>query len=158
MATLYEIRQEIEGFAFDVDEETGEFLNATEWEALNMAYEEKVENTACLIKNLRSDVTAFKAEEAELAERRKKAEKRIEYLENLLLANMGGQKYSGIRCEVKFSKSKRVEIVDEKAVPKDFLIAKTEYKPDKTAIKKALESGTKVQGCTIMQCTNINVK
>lgn len=59
MANIYQIRQEIADFEFECDPETGEILNALSWDALNMAFEEKVENIACYIKNLSSDINAL---------------------------------------------------------------------------------------------------
>ena len=94
MANIYQIKQEIDNFNFEIDEETGEFLNALAWDELNMAYEEKVENIACYIKNLASDVLAFKAEEESIAKRRRSMEKKIDYLKKLLSNNMGGEKFS----------------------------------------------------------------
>ena len=126
MANLYQIRQEIEAFEYEIDPETGELLNALSWDDLQMAFEEKVENIACYIKNLASDVLAFKAEEAQLAERRRSAEKKIEYLKRLLLENMDGQKFSTAKCAVSFRKSETVEVEDIKRIPAELLRVKTE--------------------------------
>ena len=102
MASLYEIRKEIAEFEFECDPETGEILNALAWDELEMAFEEKVENIACYIKNLASDVMAFKAEEEQLAKRRKSVEKKIDSLKSLLVDNMGGEKFSSAKCAVSF--------------------------------------------------------
>lgn len=158
MANLYEIRREIEGFEYECDPETGELLNALEWDKLNMAYEEKVENIACYIKNLTSDIADFKAEESNLAARRKALEKKVEFLKRLLLDNMDGQKFSTIKCAVSFRKSEAVQVDDVKLVPAEMLRIKTTYDPDKTAIKAAIKSGREIAGCKLVENTSVQIK
>lgn len=158
MANIYQIRAEIEAFAAEVDEETGEFLNADAWDRLNMAFDEKVENTACYIKNLRADISALKAEEDALKARRQRAEKKVAQLEKLLLDNMDGQKFETARCVVSFRPSTSVEIVDETLLPEHLLTIKTTSAPNKPAITKLLKEGQEVIGCTLVQKRNISVK
>lgn len=158
MANLYEIRREIEDFEYECDPEAGELLNAPEWDKLNMAYEEKVENIACYIKNLTSDIADFKAEESNLAARRKVLEKKVEFLKRLLLDNMDGQKFSTIKCAVSFRKSEAVQVDDVKLVPAEMLRIKTTYDPDKTAIKAAIKSGREIAGCKLVENTSVQIK
>lgn len=158
MASLYQIRSEIENFEYECDPETGELLNALEWDGLNMAYEEKVENIACYIKNLTSDIAAFKAEEDALAKRRVQAEKRVEYLKSLLASNMNGQKFSTAKCAVSFRRTDRVAIEDESLVPKRFITRTVEYKIDKNAIKTLLKEGKSVKGCQLIERLNTQIK
>lgn len=158
MANIYQIRQEIEGFEFECDPETGEILNALSWDALNMTFEEKVENIACYIKNLSSDILAFKAEEEQLAKRRKSNEKKVEFLKRLLADNMDGQKFSTARCAVSFRKSEKVEILDESSVPQDVMVQTVTFRPDKDAIKKLLKNGQTVNGCRLINSLNTQIK
>lgn len=158
MANLYEIRREIADFEFEVDPETGELLNAISWDELNMAFEEKVENIACYIKNLTSDIAAFKAEEEQLAKRRKSNERKVEYLKRLLLDNMDGQKFSTTRCAVSFKRSVAVQVDDIDHIPAELLRVKTTVEPNKTAIKDALREGREISGCKLIENTNIQIK
>lgn len=158
MANLYEIRREIADFEFEVDPETGELLNALSWDALNMAFDEKVENIACFIKNLTSDIAAFKAEEDQLAKRRKSTERKVEYLKRLLLDNMDGQKFSTTRCAVSFKRSIAVQVDDVEHIPAELLRVKTTIEPNKTAIKDALKAGQEISGCKLIENTNIQIK
>lgn len=158
MANIYQIRGEIENFEFEVDEETGELLNALEWDALNMAYEEKVENIACFIKNLVGDIADFKAEEASLAKRRKAKEKKVEFLKGLLLDNMGGQKFSTVKCAVSFRNSEAVQVDDVNQIPAELLRVKTSVEPDKTAIKAAFKAGQAIPGCKLVANTSVQIK
>ncbi len=158
MASLYSIRQEIENFEYEVDPETGEILNELSWDDLQMAFDEKVGNIACYIKNLSSDVLAFKAEEEQLAKRRRSTERKIEYLKQLLSENMDGQKFSTAKCAVSFRKSETVEVEDIKLVPAELLRVKTTVDADKTAIKAALKAGQAVSGCRLVEKTNTQIK
>lgn len=158
MANIYQIRQEIADFEFECDPETGEILNALSWDALNMAFEEKVENIACYIKNLSSDIKDFKAEEEQLAKRRKSSEKKVEFLKRLLVDNMDGQKFSATRCAVSFRRSKAVQVDDVNHVPAELLRVKTTYEPDKPAIKAALENGQKINGCKLVENISVQIK
>lgn len=158
MPNLYQIRSEIENFVAECDEETGEFLNADAWDELNMAYEEKVENTACFIKNLRADILALKTEEANLEQRRKRLEKKAAYLEKLLLNNMNGEKFETAKCVVSFRKSVSVEVSDISVLPEHLLTIETTTKPNKTAIGKLLKAGEEVLGCSLAEKQNINIK
>ena len=56
---LYEINSQIENFEFKIDEETGEVLNMNELNELKMSKDEKIENIALWIKNLKSDEKAL---------------------------------------------------------------------------------------------------
>lgn len=158
MANLYSIRKELEEFEFEVDEETGELLNAPKWDALNMDFEEKVENIACYIKNVASDIASFKAEEENIAKRRKTAEKRVEYLKKLLLDNMAGQKFSSAKCAVSFRRSEAVQVDDVDLIPEDMMRIKVSAEPNKTAIKAALKNGTEVGGCKLVENISVQIK
>lgn len=79
--TLFDITMEyLEVFdRIEIDEETGEILNAEELDTLQGAFDEKAESVACYIKNLDAFTKDIKEEEAKMAERRKSAEKKVEY-------------------------------------------------------------------------------
>ena len=123
-----------------------------------MAFDEKVENIACFIKNLTSDIAAFKAEEDQLAKRRKSTERKVEYLKRLLLDNMDGQKFSTTRCAVSFKRSIAVQVDDVEHIPAELLRVKTTIEPNKTAIKDALKAGQEISGCKLIENTNIQIK
>ena len=54
MATLYEINEKLLNFEFEIDEETGEILNAGELDNLELARDEKIENLCLYIKKSES--------------------------------------------------------------------------------------------------------
>lgn len=158
MANIYEIRREIENFEYEVDEETGELLNALTWDELNMAFEEKVENIACCIKNLIGDIAKFKAEEERIAKRRKGMEKKAEYLRKLLIDNMSGEKYSSAKCSVSFRTSESVLVDDANKLPEELRRMKISVEPDKVAIKAALIAGQEITGCKLVKNTSVQIK
>ena len=109
-ASLYEITREyLEALDhLEIDEETGEILNAEELDKLAGAFDEKVESVACYIKNLTAFAGDLKEEEANLAKRRKSAEKKVDYLKTFLSSCMdaaGRDKFNGVKANVSFRKS-----------------------------------------------------
>ena len=148
--TLYEITDKYLKVLdnLEIDEETGEILNAEELDELSGAFEEKSEAVACYIKNSEVFIGDLKAEEANLAKRRKQTEKRIDYLKNVLTT----------KVRVSFRKSVAVSIDDEKALPADFVVETVTTKPDKTAIKKAIQSGQEVSGASLVENRNLQIK
>ncbi len=161
--SLYEIAREyLEAFDhLEVDEETGEILNFEAVDALAGTFEEKAESVACYIKNLDAFAGDLKAEEANLAERRKSAEKRVENLKKYLtscLDAVGRDKVETAKVRVSFRKSVSVSIDDEQAVPADFIVETVSTKPDKTAIKKAIQAGQEIAGASLVENRNIQIK
>lgn len=114
--TLYEIDAAImTAIAHGIDPETGEITNLDELMGLQMDRERKIENIACLVKNLKADVKAMKEEAQTLTDRRRVVENKIVRLEAVLDEALDGQKFSSPRCAVTFRNSKAVEVDDEGA-------------------------------------------
>ena len=161
--SLYEISADFLAAldAMEVDPDTGELLNADRLDAISAAFEEKAEATALYIKNLTAFVGDVKAEEAALAERHKSAEKRVENLKGLLASSMltvGRDKVETARAKISFRKSTQVQIDDEAALPPDFVTTTVTTKPDKTAIKKAIQAGQTVSGAALVENQNLQIK
>ena len=93
--TLYEIDAALmTAIAHGTDPETGEINNLDELMGLQMERDQKIENIACLIKNLKDDVRGLKAEAQALTERRRVAENKVARLEAVLDEALDGQKFS----------------------------------------------------------------
>lgn len=170
MAQLFEIDNGIlelleNGFNLAcIDEETGEIdtENAQEYlEALQLERCVKVENIAVYIKSLTSEALAIKAEEKRLEERRKakerKAERLSEYLKSSMLA-VGDKKFETARVALSFRTSKQVVVTDIDSLDVAYVHEKVEKSADKTAIKKAIESGVAVNGAYIEEKQNLSIK
>lgn len=115
--TLYEIDAAImTAIAHGIDPETGEITNLDELIGLQMDRERKIENIACLVKNLKADVKAMKEEAQTLTDRRRVVENKVARLEAVLDEALDGQKFSTPRCVVSFRNSRAVEVDDEDAL------------------------------------------
>lgn len=137
----------------DADPDTGE----VDGEALaayaeyNAAAAEKLEGTACYVRELKAEAGAIKAEEERLAKRRKALENKSERLKNYMmpaLEAMGG-KVKGVMASVRIGKSQAVTVFDIDALPDTFKHVKTTIDPDKVALKKALKSGEVIPGAAL---------
>lgn len=166
MATLYEIDNNIKEIIDRIyaDElfDDGEVTDA-DFTALIELKEEravKLENIALYIKNCEADALAIKAEEDALEKRRKRLERKAEGLKGLILRSMmatGDKEISSARYCAKIRKSKATEIIDESLIPNEYMVEKVERKPDKTAIKKAIESGIDVAGAQVVEKQKVNI-
>ena len=161
--TLYEVDAGIQELLSEVDPETGELI--TDYEALDallMERETKIENIVLFIKNLSSDVRELKAEEAALAERRKKAEKKAERLREYVSHALGGEKFQTPRCCVSFRKSTALELgegfTEWAKEHANTLLRYKEPEPDKTAIKAALVGGAEIPDAKLVQNTTMTIK
>lgn len=160
---LYEIDAAIENFEFDVDE-NGEVSNFADLDALQMARDVKVENVACCVKNLSAFVSALEAEKDSIERKIRIAKNRIDGYKRFLDYALDGKRFETPRCKVGFRTSERVEIVDEMAFgnyantyDKSLLRVVTKVEPDKTAIKRLLKDGVKVDGAVLVKSKNIQV-
>lgn len=145
----------------EVDEDTGEIMNFDAVEALNAQFEDKAESVACYIKNLTAFVADLKAEEDALAVRRKTAERRIDSVKRYLtscMESVGKDKVETARARISFRKSVQVQIEDEAALPAGYVTTTVTTKPDKTAIKKAIQAGQDVAGASLVENRNIQIK
>ena len=156
--TLFEINEALMNFQFDIDEETGEILNAKELETLEMARDEKIENVGLWVKNLKAEAEAIKAEKDAMAKRQKQAENKAKSLENYLYFATQGKPFTTPRVAISYRKSEAVEIVDETAIPEQYVNIEVVSKPNKKAIKDAIKSGETVDGCTLVERENIQIK
>lgn len=155
MASLYDINQAI---LECLDMETGELIDPERLEQLTMEKDQKIENVACWIKNLTAEAAAYKAEKAAFAEREAQALKKADALKKWLSDALAGQKFSTAKCAVSFRKSEAVMVDDINLIPAEMLRVKTTYEPDKTAIKNAIKSGREINGCMLVENSNIQIK
>lgn len=170
MSSLYTIESGIlelleNGFnAACIDTETGEIdeIKASEYlEALQIERGVKIENIALYIKNLLSEVIAIKEEEKALKARReakeRKAERLKEYLKSSLIT-FNEPSFETAKVALTFRTSKSVIIENLENLDKTYIKEKVEYSADKTAIKKAIESGLTINGAYIQENKNLNIK
>ena len=156
MSSLYQINEQVDSIMAKIqsafDESTGEIIDEElytnsqkQLDNLEIAQNDKIENIACYIKNLHSDVFAIENEIKTLSQRKKVKEnqlKRIkEYLANFLkLKDI--KKIETPKAVISFRKSEALEITDEEEAiewcrHRGFLKEKPEI--DKTEVKKYIK-------------------
>ena len=154
MATLYEIDEEILNC---VDMETGAIIDVEKLGQLQLARDDKVEGIALWIKNLLSDADAIKSEEEKLAQRRKANENKAKNLKEYLSKFLNGQKFKTPKVSISYRKSESVEVTDLSKLDDDYLKF-AEPTVDKTKVKKALKAGTVLQGVSLVENQNIQIR
>ena len=179
MANLYDIDYQLRVLEeYMVDPETGEILDEESFNAkfdeIQMALSEKIENSMCFYKNLQADIEAFKAEEKNLAQRRKVKENLAERVKNRIdnyvtmqftdeegnvdKENLNKWKFETSKVKLSYRKSDSVKVFDINSLPKEYVKEKVELSPDKTALKKALKDGKEIEGAEIVTKLNMQVK
>lgn len=159
MATLYELTKLYRDFEWEVDEETGEITNADDLDMIEMARDVKIENIALWIKNLRSDIEAYKTEKKVFELRAKQAERQIEKLEWILRTNLApNEKFTTSKVKLSWRSSEIVNVINENLIPEEYIRVKTETAPNKTAIKKAIKEGELISGVELLQVENLQIK
>lgn len=154
MANLYEIDTQITE-CFDAD--TGELLDAEKLENLMIEKENKLENVALWIKNLKADAAMYKAEKTAFAERQAAAERKAESLTMWLKNALDGQKFKTEKTEVSFRKTSKVEVLDIWELNEDF-VKYSDPTPDKAAIKRAIKAGEDVKGAKLIDDISMTIK
>lgn len=140
-----------------VDAETGEIIDEEKLNELSMERDEKVENIACWIKELRAQAAAIKQEEENLYARRKVAENKIQSLGEYLSSYLNGGKFETAKVKISYRKSETLEVSETAKIPE------TWYKPqepklDKAGLKKAVKAGLEIEGVEIVEKQNIQIK
>lgn len=154
MASLYEIDAQIMEC---VDFETGEIIDVEKLEQLQMEFSNKVEGIALWIKNLVAEAKMVKEEKDNLAARQKACENKAESLKRYLEQALGGEKFKTSKVSISYRKSESVEVADISLLDDDYLKFK-EPEVDKTKIKKALKDGISLEGVTLVEKNNIQIK
>ena len=136
--------------------ETGE-IDFELFENLQLAKDEKIENVALWIKNISSDVEGMENERKAFEERIKAAKNKVSSLKTYLEMALNGEKFQTAKCSITFRKSKSVTVLDVSKLDKDYL-KYADPIADKTAIKKAIESGVTVPGASLVENLNVQIK
>lgn len=156
--TLFDIDKAIFDFEFEIDEETGEILNAEALDELQMERDAKIEGVGLWIKNLEAEAAAVKAEKDNMADRQKRLEKKAESLKRYLAYALDGQKFSTPKIALSWRRSESVVITDEALLPENCLNVTIVKKPDKKVIKDALKAGKEIMGAELVEKQNLQIK
>lgn len=155
MTTLYEIDKAILDC---IDMETGEVIDIDKFDSLEIQREQKLENIALYIRNLKSDVEEFKKEKENFVKKQRVAENKIKSLTSYLDFALNGEKFKTPRVSVSYRKSKKLVIDNELLIPDDY--KKIEITIDKRAITNFLNENDykEIGGCHLEETANIQIK
>lgn len=155
--TLYEINEQIRNaIELGFDPETGEILDESALEQLQMDKDEKIENICLYIKDLVAESKALADEAKALSERKDRSAKKAESLKNYLQIMLDGQKWKSSKAAVSYRKTQSVVVDDLEALKPEFLRIKKEA--DKTAIKEVLKAGAAVSGAHLEEKQSMSIK
>lgn len=160
---LYEIRGALRDALdrMEVDDETGEILNAEDFNAVEIDAREKLESTALYVRELNAEADALKAEIERLTDRRRSLEKRSTFLKCLMLQGLdalGATKLNTPMVTISVRTSKAVELDADAldVLPEGFIRIKREA--DKTAIKAAIERGFCMLGAHLVENRSLTMR
>ena len=122
--------------------------------------EEKIEGYCQVIKELQGDFDKFKAEADRLTARMKTAKNGVDRMKDSLLAFLrasGQDKVKAGTFTVSIGTSNQTNILDETLIPTEYKTPQPD-KIDKTAIKKAIESGVEVAGAEIIVNEGVRIR
>jgi len=128
-------------------------INKSELEVKSIAYVEVIKQRESL--NERID-----AEIKRLQSLKKSNDTLVSRLKNNLLnavSLFGNYEAGFLKLSTRKSKSVVVDY-DVNDLPKQYKVVKVTETPDKTAIKKAIESGEEVYGCRLVENINLSIK
>lgn len=153
MSKLYEITNELVKFR-DAESEEDFALAKSSLDALQIAFEHKVENICKLIKEKEEDERGLQLEISRLISRKQAASKASEWLRSYLKTNMeaaGIPKVKTVLFGVSLSDSKpKVVVKDLAHVPPEFIRVEVIKTPNKEAISEHFKTTGEIpDGCDI---------
>ena len=154
MSNLFEINQATMNC---IDMETGEIIDTEALDRLEMERDTKIENIALWIKNLNADAAALKAEKQALEARQKAAENKAESLKRYLAAALNGSRFATPKVAITWRRSESVDVTDISKLDKEYL-KYSDPTPDKTKLKAALKLGIEIEGATLTEKQNMQIK
>jgi len=162
MASLYELNARILSFEMEFDAETGEWINESDLDLLQMERDEKIEQICLWIKNLRAEAQMVTAEAKNLTDRAKNLTNKADNLERYVAGNLDGKPFKTSKVNVTWRKSESVNITDESLIPDRFMDIQVVRKPVKKTIKAYLKEaeakGEEVPWAKIEQKNNPTIK
>jgi small-conductance mechanosensitive channel len=117
-----------------------------------------IENLCQYIKTIEYKIEACKTEEERIKNLREKAQNHINKIKSYLTPYIEKQKKIETNTfTLSIRKSKRVDLIDG-FNNLEYCNVKEVVTPDKTAIKKAIEQGKKIEGAKLVENNNLQIK
>ena len=160
MANLYELTSKYK-YVLDLADELDEQTLKDTLDSIKEPLEEKVDNTAKLIKAMENDVKAFKEEETRVKQRRQTIESNIKRIKERLQYDLESNeldKIEGKTFKVSVQNNPvSVKIVDEKMIPKGYFIEQ-EPKLNKKELLDDMKRGEEIFGAELQQTRSIRIR
>lgn len=158
---LYEISDAIRAALdhIELDEETGEILQADALHAVEAEANDKIEVTALYLRELDAEAKAAKDEADRMIARVKSMQKRSDYLKAMLIEALHVTgKVKTARVTVSIRTTQAVAVDEGANLPEAYTTAKTTVSPNKVAIKQALLDGVEVPGCHLEARESVSIR
>lgn len=159
---IYEIDQQIASL---IDEETGELLDVQAFMDLQMEREHKVENMVLWLKNLSYQSADIKKEIDVLTERKRRVDRKCEYIKRYIAEILGGEKFSTSKCSVSYIHRKSLQVQDSASLASwleenghSDLVVRKEPEISKKSVTDLIKQGTKVPYAELVENTSLVVK
>lgn len=145
------------------DEESGEYLYteehiAKEENKINATREQKLNAIQDYRLSLDDEIKRCQEKKAKQEANIKRTKNHQEYLKELQMDLLGGEKLKTDEYTFSYRTTKSVNITDESKVLDNNIFIKTKIEVDKTAIKKAIENGDEVLGAEIIENKSLSVR
>ncbi|EOG0328214.1 siphovirus Gp157 family protein [Neisseria gonorrhoeae] len=159
--TLYRCAADVQAaldYYFDSETEREDTL-----EAVIGQFEVKAQSVIAYIKNQEITEKMLEGHIGRMTGKLKAAKARNQSLKDYLARNMQAAGITEIKADdgtfkASFRKSEAVVILDEAQIPAEFMREAVKTEPDKTAIRKAIESGREVAGAKIEGRKNLQIR
>ena len=161
---LYEIDEQLERLLLlpngdSVDTETGEVFTAEAVNDLQMEREEKIESCLLFVKNQEAEAKALKEEAEKLLARAKTCTNNAVRCKDYVQHALEGAKFKTSKVAVSYRLTKSVEVTcNLETLPVEYKNIKVDIKPNKVALKKALEAGETFEGVELVESQSMQIK
>jgi chaperonin cofactor prefoldin len=155
MSKLYEISEQYQELAAlaDSDDENMKEAVETTLECIAGDFNEKAQALVTVVHNMDSDVEAIDAEIKRLQARKTAIKNRQDSMRDYLRENMERTGIKKISCPlftINCVAGREIAVInDESVIPDEYMAVKTEIRPDKSAIAKALKAGAEIPGVSL---------
>ena len=167
LPSLYVLRSEyveLIGKLAEMDLDATTIADTIESTGVVESFNEKATNVVFMARQFDSHCDVIDAEIKRLQALKKQRANAADKLREYLLANMQATQIDSIESPLVSIKIRNnpesVDVFDEKQIPSEFMDwpAMPPAKPNKTAIKKAIQEGKEVAGCKLVRSQSLTIK
>jgi len=161
---LYEIKEEYDVLLRALeDAEDEEQVSALSSQLHDLEWErsEKLENIAKYMQALQWDMDSIDSEVARLSSLKSGKSNTKDRLKNYISYNLtqeGIQKMETDLFKFSFRKSESVEVIDQEAIPQDYMKEKVTLSVDRASLKRAIKSWVEIAWAVINEKQNLQIK